>query len=321
MRSFVCRIAGLVLLASVAPALAQTYPNRPITIVVGYPPGASSDLLARTVGEPLAAVLGQPVLIDNRAGAGGNVAAAYVARAPGDGYTLMVGTDAMMTSNIYLYKNAAFDPAKDFAPITNAGANIICLAVNNELPVKSVAELIAYARANPGKLSFGSSGTASPHHLSGELLRQMASIDILHVPYKGGGAAANDLLGGHIGIAFLSLSSAVPLLTTGKIRILAVVEKSRYAAMPDIPTIAETVPGFEMSSWLGFFAPAATPDPLIARLHDEIVRILKTDTVKDKLASLGFAVTATTPGELATAVKTGLEVRGQLMKSAGIQPE
>jgi tripartite-type tricarboxylate transporter receptor subunit TctC len=321
MRPLVCRIAGLVLLASVAPALAQTYPNRPITIVVGYPPGASSDLLARTVGEPLAAVLGQPVLIDNRAGAGGNVAAAYVSRAPGDGYTLMVGTDAMMTSNIYLYKNAAFDPAKDFAPITNAGANIICLAVNNELPVKSVAELIAYARANPGKLSFGSSGTASPHHLSGELLRQMASIDILHVPYKGGGAAANDLLGGHIGMAFLSLSSAVPLLTTGKIRILAVVEKSRYAAMPDIPTIAETVPGFEMSSWLGFFAPAATPDPLIARLYDEIVRILKTDTVKDKLASLGFAVTATTPGELAAAVKTGLEVRGQLMKSAGIQPE
>jgi tripartite-type tricarboxylate transporter receptor subunit TctC len=134
MRPFVCRIAGLVLLASVAPALAQTYPNRPITIVVGYPPRASSDLLARTVGEPLAAVLGQPALIDNRAGAGGNVAAAYVARAPGDGYTLMVGTDAMMTSNIYLYKNAAFDPAKDFAPITNAGANIICLAVNNELP-------------------------------------------------------------------------------------------------------------------------------------------------------------------------------------------
>ena len=321
MRSFVCRIVSLVLLASVAPALAQTYPNRPITIVVGYPPGASSDLLARTVGEPLAAVLGQPVLIDNRAGAGGSVAAAYVARAPGDGYTLMVGTDAMMTSNIYLYKNAAFDPATDFAPITNAGANIICLAVNNELPVKSVAELIAYARANPGKLSFGSSGSASPHHLSGELLRQMASIDILHVPYKGGGAAANDLLGGHIGMAFLSLSSAVPLLTTGKIRILAVVEKSRYAAMPDIPTIAETIPGFEMSSWLGFFAPATTPDPLIVHLHDEIVRILRTDTVKDKLASLGFAVTATTPAELATAVKTGLEVRGQLMKSAGIQPE
>ena len=185
MRSFVCRIVSLVLLASVAPVAAQTYPNRPITIVVGYPPGATSDLLARTVGEPLAAALGQPVLIDNRAGAGGNVAAAYVARAPGDGYTLLVGTDAMMTSNIYLYKNVAFDPVNDVSPITNAGANIICLAVSSQLPVNSVAELIAYARANPGKLSFGSSGTASPHHLSGELLRQMAGIDLLHVPYKG----------------------------------------------------------------------------------------------------------------------------------------
>jgi tripartite-type tricarboxylate transporter receptor subunit TctC len=220
-----------------------------------------------------------------------------VARAPGDGYTLLVGTDAMMTSNIYLYKNVAFDPVNDVSPITNAGANIICLAVSSQLPVNSVAELIAYARANPGKLSFGSSGTASPHHLSGELLRQMAGIDILHVPYKGGGAAANDLLGGHIGMAFLSLSSAVPLLTTGKIKILAVVEKTRYAAMPDIPTIGETVPGFEMSSWLGFFAPAGTPNPLIARLHDEIVRVLKTDAAKEKLASLGFAVTATTPVE------------------------
>ena len=321
MRSFVCRIVSLVLLASVSPVAAQTYPSRPITIVVGYPPGATSDLLARTVGEPLAAALWQPVLIDNRAGAGGNVAAAYVARAPGDGYTLLVGTDAMMTSNIYLYKNVAFDPVNDVSPITNAGANIICLAVSSQLPVNSVAELIAYARANPGKLSFGSSGTASPHHLSGELLRQMAGIDILHVPYKGGGAAANDLLGGHLGMAFLSLSSAVPLLTTGKIKILAVVEKTRYAAMPDIPTIGETVPGFEMSSWLGFFAPAGTPNLLIAHLHDEIVRILKTDAAKEKLASLGFAVTATTPVELASAVKTGLDLRGQLMKSAGIQPE
>jgi Uncharacterized protein conserved in bacteria len=184
MRSFVCRIVSLVLLASVAPVAAQTYPNRPITIVVGYPPGATSDLLARTVGEPLAAALGQPVLIDNRAGAGGNVAAAYVARAPGDGYTLLVGTDAMMTSNIYLYKNVAFDPVNDVSPITNAGANIICLAVSSQLPVNSVAELIAYARANPGKLSFGSSGTASPHHLSGELLRQMAGIEFCTCPTR-----------------------------------------------------------------------------------------------------------------------------------------
>jgi tripartite-type tricarboxylate transporter receptor subunit TctC len=321
MRSLACWVMVVAFAAATAPAAAQIYPSRQVTLVVGYPPGATSDLLARTVGEPLGAALGQPVVVDNRSGAGGNVAATYVARAPADGYTLMVGTDAMMTSNIYLYKNAGFDPAKDFAPITNGGANIICLAVNAQLPVNSVAELIAYARANPGKLSYGSSGTASPHHLSGELLRQMADIDILHVPYKGGGAAANDLLGGHIGMAFLSMSSAVPLLSTGKIKILAVVEKTRYAAMPEIPTIGETVPGFAMSSWLGFFAPAGTPDPLVARLRDEIERILKTDTVKDKLANLGFAVAPGTPAELATAVKTGLELRGQLMKSAGIQPE
>src|SRR5262245_27433600 len=184
MRSFACCVLAAVIAAATTPALAQTYPSRPITIVVGYPPGATSDLLARMVGDPLSAALGQPVVIDNRSGAGGNVGAAYVARAPGDGYTLMVGTDAMLTSNIYLYKNTPFDPVQDFAPITNAGANIICLAVTAQLPVNSVAELIAYARANPGKLSFGSSGTASPHHLAGELLRLKANIDILHVPYK-----------------------------------------------------------------------------------------------------------------------------------------
>jgi len=185
MRSIARRIIALAIVIATAPALAQTYPTRPVTIVVGYPPGASSDLLARTVGDPLSAMLGQPVVVDNRSGAGGNVGAAYVARAPGDGYTLMVGTDAMLTSNVYLYKNTPFDPVRDFAPITNAGANIICLAVSTALPVNSVAELIAYARANPGKLSFGSSGTASPHHLAGELLRLKANIDILHVPYKG----------------------------------------------------------------------------------------------------------------------------------------
>jgi len=312
---------SLALVAIAGPAIAQTYPSRPITIVVGYPPGATSDLLARTVGEPLSGVLGQPVVVDNRSGAGGNVGATYVARAPGDGYTVMVGTDAMMTSNIYLYKNTPFDPARDFAPITNAGANIICLAVNTELPVNSVSELIAYARANPGKLSFGSSGTASPHHLAGELLRQKAGIDILHVPYKGGGAAANDLLGGHIGMAFLSMSAAVPLLSTGKIKILAVVEKARYAVMPDIPTIGETVPGFEMSSWLGFFAPSLTPPEIITRLNNAIVKILFDPIIKEKFATMGFAIIGSTPGELAETVKIGLALRGELMRAADIRPE
>ena len=313
---------GMVALAAqIAAAPAQDYPSRPVTIVVGYTPGATSDLLARTMAERLNTAWAQSVIVDNRSGVGGNIAAAYVARAPADGYTLMVGTDAIMTSNVFLYKNTPFDPVKDFAPITNAGANIICLAVHVDLPVNSVADLIAYAKANPGKLQYGSSGIGSPHHLAGELLRQKTGIDIVHVPYRGGGATINDLLGGHIKVAFLSLSTAVPHLGSGKIRIVAVVEKNRYAAMPDIPSIGETVPGFEMSSWLGFFAPAGTPAPLIARLNEAMVKVLTTDAVKEKLAALGLAVAPSTPTELAAIISQGLAVRGELVKAANIQAE
>jgi tripartite-type tricarboxylate transporter receptor subunit TctC len=317
----VARALPLAILLAAAAAPAQDFPSRPVTIVVPQAPGASSDLLARTVADRLNAAWGQPIVIDNRAGAGGNVGAAHAARAPGDGYTLMIGTDAMMTSNVYLYKTMPFDPVKDFAPITNAGANIICLAVNAQLPVASIPELIAYARANPGKLQYGSPGIASPHHLSGELLAQKAGIAIVHVPYRGGAPAANDLLGGHINMAFLSLSSAVPHLATGKIRILALVEKTRYAAMPAIPTIGETVAGFEMTSWLGFFAPAGTPAPLIARLNAALINVLTADPVKEKLATLGLVVTPSTPAELAAMIKDGLAVRGQLVKAANIQAE
>jgi tripartite-type tricarboxylate transporter receptor subunit TctC len=323
MISFVRTVALGVFAISVisASALAQDYPTRPVTIVVGYPPGATSDLVARTIGERLNAAWGQSVIVDNRSGVGGNIAAAYAARAPGDGYTLLVGTDAMMTSNVYLYKNTPFDPVKDFAPLIYAGANIICLAVHTEFPANSVADVIAYARANPGKLNYGSSGIGSPHHLAGELMRQKAGIDIVHVPYRGGGATINDLLGGHIKVAFLSLSTAVPHLGSGKIKILAVVEKTSYAAMPAIPAIGETIPGFEMSSWHGVFAPAGTPAPLVARLNAAITKILTTDAVKDKLEALGVAVATSTPDELAEIVRTGLVARGELIKAANIQAE
>jgi tripartite-type tricarboxylate transporter receptor subunit TctC len=280
-----------------------------------------SDLTARTIADGLQQAWGQTFIVDNRPGSGGNIGAAFVARAAPDGYTLMVGTDATMASNVHLYRHVGFDPVKDFAPVAFAGANIICLAVNSELPVKSVADVIDYAKKNPGKLNYGSSGTGSPHHLAGELLRQMAKIDIAHIPYKGGGAAVNDLLGGHIGMAFLSLSAAVPHMNTGKLRIVAMVEKTRYAALPDIPTIGETVPGFEMSSWVGLFAPAGTPADIIAKLNDGIARVLTADAVKAKLANLGLVVTAGKPEELAGVVKDALRVRGELVKAAGIQPE
>ncbi len=312
---------GVALAFATTGAQAQPYPSKPITLVIGYTPGAVSDLAARTLSDGLNQAWGQPVIVDNRPGSGSNIAAGYVARAPADGYTLMVGTDATLTSNVFLYKHTPFDPVKDFAPIINAGANIICLAVNAELPIKTVADLIAYAKKNPGRLSYGTSGVGSPHHLSGELLHQKAGIEITHIPYKGGGAAVNDLLGGHIGMAFLSLSAAVPHMNTGKIRIVAVVEKTRYAALPEIPTVGETVPGFEMSSWVGVFAPAGTPPDIVAKLNDAMAKVLKTDAVRTKLANLGLVVQAGSPAELAETVKDGLKVRGELVKAAGIQPE
>ena len=199
--------AALALLAALASsiALAQALPAKPLHIIVPFPPGGAVDPLVRALASGLAERIGQPVIVDNRPGSGGNIGAALVARAPADGYTLMVGTDATMASNVHLYKYVGFDPVKDFAPVAYAGANIICLAVNAELPITSVADVIAYAKKNPGKLNYGSSGTGSPHHLAGELLHQKTGIDIAHIPYKGGGAAVNDLLGGHIGMAFLSL--------------------------------------------------------------------------------------------------------------------
>jgi tripartite-type tricarboxylate transporter receptor subunit TctC len=303
------------------PAWAQDYPTRPITIVSAQASGGASDTVVRSVQEPLQAALGQPIVMENRPGASGNVGAAQVARSAPDGYTLMIGTDAMMTSNVHLFKSMPFDPVKDFAPITNAGANIIALAVHADLPVKSVAELIAYAKANPGKLQFGTSGVASPHHLAGELLKLKTGIDIVHVPYRGGALSANDLAGGHIPMAFVSYSAVAALIPTGKIRILAVVEKTRYAALPDVPTVGETVPGFEMSSWLGFFAPQGTPAPIVKRLHDEIVKILKVDQVKERLGAVGLAVVAGTPADLADTVRNGIAVRGELVKAAKIEPQ
>ncbi|MEA2978540.1 MAG: hypothetical protein QOF09_363 [Alphaproteobacteria bacterium] len=312
---------GALMTALAAPAPAQDYPTRPITIVSAQASGGASDTIIRAIQERLQAALGQPIVLENRPGASGNVGAAALARSAPDGYTLMVGTDAMMTSNVHLFKSMPFDPLKDFAPITNAGANIIVLAVHADVPAKSMAELVTYARANPGKVQFGSSGIASPHHLAGELLKLKTGIEIVHVPYRGGALSANDLAGGHIPIAFLSYSAVAPLIPTGKVRLLAVVEKTRYAAIPEVPTVAETVPGFEMSSWLGFFAPAGTPAPIVTRLNSEIVKALKADAVKERLAALGLSVIAGTPDDLTETVRSGIAVRGELIKAAKIEPQ
>jgi tripartite-type tricarboxylate transporter receptor subunit TctC len=316
-------LAAFVLLAPAlaTAAQAQIYPSRPITVVSGYAPGAASDFLARIVGDALQTKWGQPYVVENRPGSGSNIAAAYVARSAPDGHTLMVANDATLTSNVHLFKATPFDPAKDFAPIINICANIIVLVVNPDLPVKTVADLIDYAKKNPGKLSYGSSGVGSPHHLAGELLAQMADIKLTHIPYKGGGLAANDVMGGHIPMAFLSLVAARALADAGKIRIVAVVESTRYDGLPDVPRIGETVPGFEMASFVGIIAPAGTPQPVVARLNETIAAALKNEAVSRKFAELGLAVVASSPEEFARTIKEGIAVRGRLVKAAGIAPE
>lgn len=313
--------SALAIAAAPISAEAQQYPSRPVTIITGYTAGAASDTLARTLADALQAQWGQPVVVENRPGGGSNIAAAYVARAAADGYTLMIATDATLTSNSFLYKAIPFDPVKDFAPILNAAANVIVLAVHPDQPVKTVPEFIELAKKNPGKISFGSSGAGSPHHLAGELMMQMANVKLVHVPYKGGGATINDLLGGHIPAAFLSLSAAKNLHDSGKIRIIGVADKARYAELPDVPTIAETLPGFEMSSWIALVAPAGTPPAVVKQVSEASAKVLKSEAIAKKLGGVGLVVTADSPGELANTIKTGLDVRGKLIKSSGIQPE
>jgi tripartite-type tricarboxylate transporter receptor subunit TctC len=316
------RFALLALVVAVASAaFGQTYPAKPIKFVVPYPPGASTDTVARAVAQKLSDTLGQQVFVENRAGASGNIGADYVAKSAPDGYTILLGTDATHTTNVFFGKNFPYDPVKDFTPITLAVGNVIVLAAHPSVPVTSVKELIDYAKKNPGRLSYASSGTGSPHHLAGELLRQLAGIDIVHVPYKGGGQAITDFVGGQVPLMFSSLVTVAPHIKSGKVRALGVVEAKRYPLLPDLPTIAETVPGFEINSWLGFLGPAGLPQPIQARLQAEIVKALNAPDVRARLEPAGLVVVGNTPTEFGALIKADLEKRGRLIKAAGIQTD
>jgi len=301
------------------PARAQDYPSRPITVVSAQASGGASDRWSAPLQERLQRRSashrhGEP------AGASGNVGAAQVARAAPDGYTLMIGTDAMMTSNVHLFKSMPFDPVRTSRRSPMPAPTSSC---SRSTPTCRPGRWPSSSPTpgQPGKIQFGTSGVASPHHLAGELLKLKTGIDIVHVPYRGGALSANDLAGGHIPMAFVSYSAVAALIPTGKIRVSRGVEKTRYAALPDVPTVGETIPGFEMSSWLGFFAPQATPGPIVKRLHDELVKILNVDQVKERLRRSRLAVVAGTPAELAETVRNGIAVRGELVKAAKIEPQ
>ena len=302
--------------------LAQAWPAKPIRLVVPYPPGGSTDLLARTIGQKVGEALGQTIVVDNRAGAGGMLGSDIVARSAPDGYTILLGTGATHGLTLLLSKSIPYDPVKDFTAITAAVEVPIILVVHPSVPGVTAKDLVEWAMKNPGKLAYGSSGTGSPHHLSGELLKQVAAIDMVHVPYKGAAPAVQDLIGGQIPAVFTTLSTALPHIRGGKIRAVGFVEAKRQASVPEIPTIGESLPGYVMPvSWLGFFAPAGLPEPILRRVNAEIVKAVQSPEVRGKLEAAGMPVVGTSAEEFARMVKDDIETFRRIITAAGIKPE
>ena len=311
-------------LAIPTPAHAQDYPTRPITIVSAQASGGASDTVTRAIQERLQTALGQPIVLENRPGASGNVGAAAVARSTPDGYTLMVGTDAMMTSNVHLFKSMPFDPVKDFAPITNGGTNIIVMAVHADVPVKSVSELVAYAKANPGKLQFGSSGIASPHHLAGELLKLKTGIDIVHVPYRGANPAMQDLMSGRVDYLCDIITTAKPQIDAGTVKAIAILTKERSPVLPNVPTAIEQGFDVEAYTWNAFFLPNGTPAPIADRLHAAAEEAMNDPAVAKRLAELGASVAETerrTPAYLQQFVASEIVKWAAPIKASGAKAE
>jgi tripartite-type tricarboxylate transporter receptor subunit TctC len=281
-------IAFAMTLSSAALVEAQTYPTRPITIIVPFPAGALSDAAARILQPKLAEALGQSVVIENRGGAGGVTGTAAVARAQPDGYTLLITVNAPVVMGPALQKNYPFDPAKALAGVSLLTETYLALVVRNDSPIKSVADVIRLAKEKPGQLTFGSAGVGSAHQIAGALLNAKAGIAINHVPFQGGAPAVQNLVGGHIDMSFATLPSVMPLVKGGQLRLVAMAEPKRYAGLPDLPTVNETVPGVETTSWVGFLAPAGTPKEIRERLAKIVADAMQTPDVRDKMLALGM---------------------------------
>ena len=300
-------------------ATAQNYPNKPIRLVVTFPPGGAPDILARLFADR--AQLGQPFIIDNKAGAGGNIGAEFVAKAPADGYTIVMGTVGTHSINGALYSKMPYDMVRDFAPLGHVASAPNLLVVTNDLPVKTVAELISYMKAHPNKLSFGSPGIGTSIHVSGELFKSMTGTSMQHVPYKGRQFAIPDLVGGSIQVMFDNMPSALPMAKEGKIRALAQTTAKRSAAAPDVPTVAETVPGFEATTWFAVFAPAGTPRDVVLRINAEMQRVFSLPEVAEKMKALGLEPWISTPEELARLQASEISKWAKVVKDSGAKAE
>jgi tripartite-type tricarboxylate transporter receptor subunit TctC len=315
-RQFV--IAGAA--ATLAPAItrAQSFPSRSIELIVSAPPGASVDFTGRLVQAKIGNSLGQPMVVENRTGAGGNIGSAYVAKSPPDGHRILLTTNAVMTVNPHVYKNMGFDVLKDLAPITLAVSGPIGIAVSATIDIKSMADLVAFAKKNPGKLSYATPGSGSPQHVVGELIKQRAGIFIVHIPYRGLGPAFIDVIAGTVQIVISTLSALLPHAAAGKLRILALAEAKRSEAAPELPVIAETIPGVEASAWLAFFAPGGTPRDIITRLNGALSAALKSDELRPKLIANALVPGGGTPEELERLVRVDYERWGRIVRERGI---
>jgi tripartite-type tricarboxylate transporter receptor subunit TctC len=323
MRSLFRCLAACLVAACVAPATgasAETWPARPITIVVPFAAGSGTDSITRIIAQHLSVALKESVVVENKVGASGVLAATYVARAAPDGYTLLMATNSTHSANPYLFKSLGYDPVRDFAPVARAGSYVFMLVVNPDIPAKTLPELVAYAKANPGKLTYASGNTTGI--VAGETLKHRAGVDILHIPYKSTPPALNDVIGGRVSMMFIDLAPGLEHVRAGTLRALAVTTKERSALLPDLPSLHEAgIPGYDVTSWAGLFAPAGTPKEIVDRLNGEVQKIIANPDAKARIAVTGFDAFSGPPETLSQFVHSELVNWGRLIKDAGIEPQ
>lgn len=314
------RAIALVVIAGCAPVLAQTYPTRPVRMVIGFPPGGGTDIIGRIIAQKLGEGLGQQIIVDNRGGAGGQIGAELVARAQPDGYTVMMAHIAAMSILPSLNPKLPYDPVRDFAPISLVGISPNLVVVHPSLPVKNIKELIALAKARPNQLHYASPGTGLVQHLAGELFNLHAKVKMVHIPYKGAGPAVIDLVAGHVQLSFDVIPVALPYVKAGRLRALAITGEKRTPLLPEIPTINESgLPGFDLATWWGLVAPAAVNKSIISRLHAETVKLLP--GVKDRIANAGADIVGNSPDEFAAFIRSEREKYARVIKEANIKTE
>ena len=319
MRRLIAAPVIVIVIAMAAPLCAQQYPSKPIRIIIPFPPGTTLDIMSRLIAPKLTERLGQNIVVDNRAGAAGQLGLELGARAAPDGYTLVGGQGGNLVVEPHTYRKLPYDPLKDFAPVAISTTNFLALVVNPNLPFKSLQDLIAYGKANPGKLSFASNGEGGFPHMAIEMMRVQAGFEYLHIPYKGGVQIMTEIMGGRVDATVLGIASITPFIRSGRVRLLAVTSPARAELFPETPTVAELLPGYDSRGWFGYLAPAGTPGKIVALLNLEINRAMIMPDVKDKLTAIGLTVVAETPESFAQTLKSDYEKYGKLIRTIGLQ--